>query len=125
MLIIEGDIDAAQTLRRALESLGHLVHEAVDAPAGLAQFALFAPAVVFLHIDLPSMDGYELACRVRALPGGEAAFIVAVTGDAQENDRRRAHEAGFDAHVTKPVARHALESILQILSSHEARRQAR
>ena len=100
--------------------MGYMVLEADDAPGGLAQFASFVPDILLVHIGLKSMDGYEVACRVRAMPGGEAAFIVAVTdAAAQENDRRRAREAGFDGHLTRPVTRDALVSVLDALPKHE------
>jgi CheY-like chemotaxis protein len=61
---------------------------------------------------MPRMNGYEAARRIRAMPGGESIRLVALTGWGQAEDRRRTREAGFDAHVTKPVAFEELEKLL-------------
>ena len=63
----------------------------------------FRPEVMLLDIGLPGMDGYEVARRVRELPGGDRIQLIALTGYGQSDDRRRALAAGFDAHLVKPV----------------------
>jgi CheY-like chemotaxis protein len=68
---------------------------------------------VLLDIGLPRLNGYQAASRIREQPGGDQVTLVAVTGWGQEEDRRRASEAGFDHHLTKPVARETLELLLQ------------
>ena len=70
------------------------------------------PQVALLDIGLPGMDGYELARRLRARPGLARAVLVALTGWGQEEDRRRAREAGFDHHLVKPVELSALRELL-------------
>ena len=75
----------------------------------------YEPALALLDIGMPEMDGYDLCRRIRALRG-TSTMIVAITGWGQEEDRRRAHEAGFDLHLTKPVDADALESLVRAAS---------
>jgi len=103
VLVVDDNADAADLLTEALAAAGHETRVAYDGPSALAVAQAFAPAVVLLDIGLPVMDGYELARRLRQLPG-LAPRLVAITGYAQESDRRRAREAGFEAHLVKPVA---------------------
>jgi CheY-like chemotaxis protein len=72
----------------------------------------FRPELVLLDIGLPGIDGHEVAMRLRGMPHGEKLLIVVVTGYGQEEDRRRSHEAGFDAHLLKPVALEVLKKLL-------------
>jgi CheY-like chemotaxis protein len=74
-----------------------------DGPAALSMLTEFSPDVALVDIGLPAMDGYELARRMRATPLGASARIYALTGYGQDSDRRRSREAGFDAHLVKPV----------------------
>jgi len=115
VLIIEDNVDAANTLRVALESLGHTVHVTHDGPSGLATFGELAPEVLLLDIGLPGMDGYEVARRVRLIPRGERTLLVAVTGWGQQSDRERSREAGFDAHLTKPVTVAELRAVMDAI----------
>jgi CheY-like chemotaxis protein len=86
----------------ALELWGHRVLEAVDGPAALDLLRSEQPTVAVLDIGLPGMDGYELARRLRATFGDQIG-LIALTGYGMESDARRAMEAGFDRHLTKPV----------------------
>ena len=79
------------------------VETAHDGLAALAAARAQQPDVIVLDIGLPCIDGYEVARRLRAEPGFSATFIVALTGYGQDDDRRRAKEAGFDLHLVKPV----------------------
>ena len=88
---------------RALELEGYEVRIAYDGPAALTAAAAFNPTVVLLDLGLPAMDGYEVARRLRTLPGFTTARIVAVSGYGQESDRKRTAEWGFDRHLVKPV----------------------
>jgi CheY-like chemotaxis protein len=72
----------------------------------------YQPEVVLLDIGLPGMDGYAVAQRLRLMPGGKAVRLIAVSGYGQEEDRRRAREAGFDRHLTKPVDPDSLSQFL-------------
>jgi CheY-like chemotaxis protein len=103
ILVIEDNDDGREMLRLALTVAGHEVHEAPDGRIGVELAARVAPDVALIDIGLPDLDGYEVARRIRARTGGESIVLVAVTGYGQNEDRRRALDAGFDAHVTKPV----------------------
>jgi PAS domain S-box-containing protein len=104
ILIVDDNDDAAQSAAELLAELGHEVRVAHDGPSALDLASRFHPEVCLLDIGLPVMDGYELGRRLRdsgVLPDG--ARIIAVTGYGQDADRRRSTEAGFSAHVVKPV----------------------
>jgi CheY-like chemotaxis protein len=73
---------------------------------------------------MPIMDGYEVARRLRATPHGRSAMLAALTGWAQESDRERVRNAGFDAHLVKPVELSALESLLTTLDLNGQRHPA-
>jgi CheY-like chemotaxis protein len=98
-------------LRHLLEQTGHEVHEAADGLTGLYQALALRPDAAVIDIGLPELDGYEVARRVRAA-GRADVLLVAVTGYGQSGDRHRSGEAGFDAHLTKPVDPLALEALL-------------
>jgi CheY-like chemotaxis protein len=83
-----------------------------DGAAALAAAPGFAPAFAFLDIGLPRLNGYDLARGLRALPALQGTVLVAVTGWGQEDDRRRAREAGFDHHLVKPVELDQVRAIL-------------
>ena len=103
VLIVDDNGEAAEMLAEALSAVGHVTRIAHDGPAALAMLTEFAPDVALLDIGLPAMDGYELARRIRATPLGADARIYALTGYGQDSDRRRSREAGFDAHLVKPI----------------------
>jgi CheY-like chemotaxis protein len=102
VLLIEDNADAREALRVLLELDGYDVEVAGDGPHGIEIARAKTPAVALVDIGLPGIDGYEVAKRLRALPG-RRTFLVALTGYSDPDDRRRAEEAGFDAHVVKPV----------------------
>jgi CheY-like chemotaxis protein len=104
VLVVDDNVDAADSLSMMLELSGHEVCTVYDGPAALAALPAFGPQVVLLDIGLPRMDGYEVARRIRStLPAGRDMLLVALTGWGQAEDKRRAREAGFDQHFTKPV----------------------
>jgi CheY-like chemotaxis protein len=92
-----------ELLSDALTLLGHDAHRAYDGPSALALAAEVRPTLGLLDIGLPVMDGYELARRLREIPGLEAIKLVAVTGYGQDSDRARSAAAGFDEHLVKPI----------------------
>jgi PAS domain S-box-containing protein len=115
VLLIEDNADARQSLRTLLEHEGHRVDEAADGVTGLVRAETTRPDIVLVDIGLPIMDGYEVARRIRSRRGA-APILVAITGYGQADDRRRAREAGFDAHLTKPVSPDHLAHVLAALS---------
>ncbi|AUX44635.1 uncharacterized protein SOCE26_061010 [Sorangium cellulosum] len=113
ILIIEDNVDAADSLRLLLERRGHAVSVAHSGADGVAAARLSAPDVILCDIGLPGvLNGYGVVRALRAEGGMAGTSIVALTGYGQEDDRRRAHAAGFDAHVTKPVTPATLERLL-------------
>ena len=112
VLLVEDNDDARQMLEAALAASGHRVRAARDGAGGLALAAQSPPDVALIDIGLPDMDGYELARRLRAERGCERVAMVAITGYGQSEDRRRAFEAGFAAHLTKPVTPERLRRAL-------------
>jgi signal transduction histidine kinase len=112
ILVVEDNDDARDTLRRLLELTGHRVDVAADGAAGLAAALVSKPEVVLIDVGLPKMDGHEVARRIRATAGDWRPFLVALTGYGLPEDRSRALEAGFDAHLVKPVDHSALEALL-------------
>ncbi|TWT91103.1 Autoinducer 2 sensor kinase/phosphatase LuxQ [Pseudobythopirellula maris] len=117
ILVVDDNASAAYMLRRLLAKLGdHRIETAADGPAALEAAAEQRPELVFLDIGLPGMDGYEVARRLRAAPGTRSAWIVALTGYGQADDRRKSAEAGFDHHLVKPADIEDLERLLADLA---------
>ncbi|MGH8496933.1 MAG: ATP-binding protein [Gammaproteobacteria bacterium] len=120
ILLVDDNVDYATSLGLLLSGLGHDVRLAHDAASALDTAGEFRPEFAFLDIGLPSVSGYELALRLRALPATAATVLVAVTGWGQEKDRRRAEEAGFDRHLVKPVELETIQSVLSSLAPGRA-----
>jgi len=112
VLVVDDNEDAVESLADALLELGHTVETAYDGPAALGLLQRYTPDVAFLDVGLPVMDGYELARRIREDRRFARTVLVAVTGYGQKRDRAQAREAGFDAHLVKPVDLHAIEDII-------------
>src|SRR5512145_707901 len=91
---------------------GHEIQTAHDGRHALAAVRLWQPEIILLDIGLPGMDGYEVARRLREDPATASVVLVALTGYGQDEDRRRAREAGFDHHLTKPVSLDKLSGLL-------------
>ncbi|MCA1595399.1 MAG: response regulator, partial [Chloroflexi bacterium] len=115
VLLVEDNSDAAETLTDVLELWGHEVRVAPNGPAALAEAQHSPPEIVLLDIGLPGMDGYEVARRLRQAEHAHDMLLVALTGYGQDDDRRRAVEAGFDLHLTKPVDPWELRRLLESL----------
>jgi len=111
VLIVEDNKDAADSMAMLLRLWGHEVRTARDGLSGLKAALSYRPQVVFLDIGLPGLDGYAVAKRLRSELGQEVR-LVAMTGYGQEEDRRRAQQAGFDAHLVKPVDPELLHQLL-------------
>jgi CheY-like chemotaxis protein len=112
ILVVEDNRDSATSLAMLLRLRGHDVRIAHDGPEALDLAATFRPSVVLLDIGLPGMSGYEVAARLRQLPGGGRLVVVALTGYGREADRLRSAAARFDHHLVKPVKLEVLEPIL-------------
>ena len=120
ILVVDDNVDAAESLWMILDFLGAEARIANDGPQALEIFESFRPDVVLLDIGMPGMDGYEVARRMRKRLNGDPVRLVALTGWGQENDRRRAHEAGFDHHLVKPAEVAALKTLLASFHSDHA-----
>ncbi len=112
ILVVDDNVDAAESLAMLLRTEGHDVRVAHDGPAALAAIDADPPDLVFLDIGMPVMSGYEVAQRLRQRPGLQNLQLVAMTGWGQEEDRRRSQEAGFDQHLVKPVELDVLRKLL-------------
>ena len=112
ILVIEDNDDARDSLRLLLEALGHRVVAVGDGAEGLALAQAHPPEVALIDLGLPGLDGYEVARALRASPTGKAITLIAVTGYGQAEDRQRSKEAGFDAHLVKPVSQTLLSSLI-------------
>ncbi len=113
ILIVDDDVDITALIRLWLERDGHIVTIDRDGPAGLRATLDGTHDVAFIDIGLPALDGYEIARRVRAIPGARRPCLVALT--ANTDDPRVAFDAGFDAHVFKPVTEKTIKAVLEEL----------
>ncbi len=113
VLIVEDNQDAADTLRTVLETIGNQVEVAYDGESAVKAARRFDPQVVLCDIGLPGMSGYDVARELRQ--AGQRCVLVAVTGYGRPEDIERAGNAGFDAHLTKPIA---VTQIQQLLAEH-------
>ncbi len=111
VLIVDDNVDAAETLAMMLQILGHETREAHDGPAALEAVGEYRPDVIFMDIGLPGLTGHEVVARMRN-DMGVHAYIVGLSGYGSEEDRRKSFEAGFDAHLVKPLDPAALPEIL-------------
>ena len=112
VLVVDDNLDAADSTAMLVRALGHQVKLAYDAALALDIAARFKPDVVLLDIGLPDLDGYQLAPRLRALDGLAQVFLVAISGYGRQEDRAASRAAGIDRHLVKPVGTAALEEIL-------------
>ena len=117
VLVVDDNVDAADTLATVLRLSGFSVRVAYSPQQALAAIEHAMPAVAVLDIGMPEMDGYELARRLRSHVPAFSGRLIALTGYGQEQDVRRALEAGFDAHLTKPVAPDALLQLIARLTA--------
>jgi CheY-like chemotaxis protein len=123
IMVIDDNQDAAETCALLLELSGHRVKTAFTGTRALELAQAFEPDALLIDIGLPDITGYELARKARAASWGRDAILIALTGWGQEEDRRRAFEAGFNHHLTKPVAPEVLESLLQSVVAAAAEKQ--
>ncbi len=119
VFVVDDNVDAAELLAEALETLGFSATAYHDGPSALAAVEADAPHAALLDIGMPGMDGYELAKALRQRPDGKSYFLVALTGFGQHRDRDKAIEAGFDVHMVKPVD---LDQVARVLDNAGPRR---
>jgi PAS domain S-box-containing protein len=112
ILVVDDNQDAADSMVMMLRMMGHEANTAYDGLEAVQVAATFRPEVVLLDIGLPKINGYEAAQHIRKQPWGSGMALIALTGWGQEEDKRRAFEAGFDHHLTKPVEAVSLEKLL-------------
>ena len=112
MLLVEDNEDNREMLRELLTVEGFRVDVAADGAEAVAQASRLVPEVVIVDIGLPVLDGFEVARRVRSSLG-DRILLVALSGYGRAEDRRRALDAGFDVHLTKPVDFAELEAVLR------------
>jgi signal transduction histidine kinase len=117
LLVVDDNVDAAESLAMLLRLDGHAVETALDAEQALTIAASFKPELAILDIGLPRRNGYELALDLRRQAGASPPKLVALTGWGQPEDRARARNAGFDEHLTKPVDPDTLRSLIRSLGT--------
>jgi CheY-like chemotaxis protein len=103
ILVVDDNVDAAHALADYLRLDGHRVESALDGEAALRIAEVLKPDVAFIDLNMPGMDGAEVARRLRLTPWGRNARLFALTGMGQQTDIARTREAGFDSHITKPA----------------------
>jgi CheY-like chemotaxis protein len=116
VLILDDNVDAAQTLGSLLEMAGHTVALAHTGREAIELAPGFAPDIAFLDIGLPDMSGHDVARALRREPTLQATRLVALTGWGAAQDRQQSREAGFDFHLTKPVFMETLSEVLPDLA---------
>lgn len=114
ILLVEDNADAREALRALLELDGYEVHAAADGTEGLELARTKAPNVALIDIGLPGFDGYEVARRMKLL-AAPLPVMIALTGYSEAEDKQRAKDAGFAAHLVKPVDPEALARLLTTL----------
>ena len=112
VMVVDDNRDSADSATSIVRLLGYRVETAYDGPAALELARGLRPQAVLLDLSMPQMDGYQALQQLRALPGMESAFVVAMTGYGSEDDRRRTRAAGFDGHLVKPVGLDLLIGVL-------------
>jgi PAS domain S-box-containing protein len=113
ILVVDDNVDAADSLGELLEMLGNDVRTAHDGEAGIAVAEQFRPDVMLMDIGMPKLNGYDAARRIRQHAWGQGVLLVALTGWGQEEERKKSADAGFDHHLVKPVR---LDDLTQLIS---------
>jgi len=116
ILIVDDNRDSADSLAAMLRIVGNDVRTAYDGQAGVDEAAIVRPHVIIFDIGMPTLNGYEACRRIRQQAWGAGVVVIAMTGWGQDEDRRRAHDAGFDHHVVKPVD---LPTLMKLLAGVE------
>ena len=115
VLVVDDNEDSVDSMVMLLELLGNQVYTARDGIEAIEAAERFRPELVLMDMGMPRMNGYDATRRIREQPWGQEMIIIALTGWGQEDDRHRSREAGFDAHLVKPVDHDALLRLLASL----------
>jgi len=121
VLVVDDNVDAAETLLAVLQMDGHVARTVHDGMAVIHAAAALQPDVILLDIGLPGMNGYDVARQLRADSRFSRTVLVAITGWGSENDKKQAFDAGFDRHLTKPVDLQVLDAILSDVAADAVR----
>ena len=113
LLVVDDNRDAAQSMAVLLRMEGYVVHIAYDGPTALEAVQKTQPRAVLLDLGLPGIDGFEVAQRIRAMPGGTRVLLIAISGYGQDELRRKAQQIGFDRHFVKPIDPIAITRLLE------------
>jgi PAS domain S-box-containing protein len=113
ILVVDDNVDAADSLGALLRVLGHDTETAYDGLSAIAAAAANVPDVILLDIGMPGLNGYETGMRIREQHWGKSVRLIALTGWGQEQDRHRSFAAGFDGHLVKPTDPTTLTNILR------------
>jgi PAS domain S-box-containing protein len=115
ILVVDDNVDSAQSLAMLLNRMGHETQMAYDGLEAVQAAAAFKPQIILLDIGLPKLNGYEAAKKIREQASADGLAIIALSGWGQDRDKQRALESGFDHHLTKPVDYATLEKLLTIV----------
>ena len=121
VLIVDDHVDSADALALLIETWGSGVQLARNGVDALKVAETFAPAVAMIDLEMPEMDGYELAQRLRALSHWNTVSMIAITGHGTDEHRRRSLESGFTGHLVKPIPPEVLKRMLQEIASRRSR----
>jgi CheY-like chemotaxis protein len=113
ILVVDDNVDAAETLAMVLTMMGNETVTAHDGLTALKLAATYGPDVIFLDIGMPELNGYEVSGRIRQQEWGKNIVLIALTGWGQEEDKRRSLEAGFNIHLTKPILPAEIAKLLE------------
>ena len=113
ILVVDDNRDSADSMALLLKLSGNETHTAADGLEAIEAAQSLRPDVILLDIGLPSLNGYEVCRRIRAQDWGKRMVLVALTGWGQDDDRKKSSEAGFNAHVVKPVE---FDDLVKLLS---------
>ncbi len=122
ILIVDDNVDSAQTTRWMLDLIGHAAEVRHDGREAIEAAAAAPPDVIFLDIGMPGMNGYDVCRELRRIPALKDTVLIAQTGWGQESDRQQAFDAGFDHHVTKPVSLDLVTGLLADVQKARAER---
>ncbi len=115
VLIVEDHIESAMSIGRLLELFGYEVLVETDGLAAVKAAEWFAPSAALIDLSLPTLDGFAVAQRLRGKPKTRDALLIAMTGWATDEHEARAHAAGFDKHLVKPLS---VEELVDALAAH-------